>query len=244
MNPGWLLAVTGSLQAIRAGHPCSQACCLCLPACAVTCTLAHLPTCLAVGDHNQILAAWVAQKAAAAAAESPTSAGSGSGSGAYPHQGYIYPGSPGAWRSPSNAVEAMFLDWNSCLSRQGSSALGPPSRCGGAVGSLLWLSRVAAFFFVSKRVLGVLYGCCGLLRDRPWGARGRIYPGRCSGVVGLVLWLRVVEFCLGSRTVLGLRLACLGVLRVMCPCMCPVQATMAVLCPMDASWGSHMCFRY
>lgn len=162
MNPGWLLAVTGSLQAIRAGHPCSQACLRAASVCLPVLSRAHSPTCLpaylprCAGDHNQILAAWVAQKAAAAAAESPTSAGSGSGSGAYPHQGYIYPGSPGAWRSPSNAVEAMFLDWNSCLSRQGSSALGPPSRCGGAVGSLLWLSRVAAFFFVSKRVLGVL----------------------------------------------------------------------------------------
>jgi hypothetical protein len=71
------------------------------------------------GDANQILAAYVAQKAAAAA-ESPT-AGSGGG------QGYFY-GCTAVNRSPSTASEGVFLDWNA-LSRQGSLALGPPSRC-------------------------------------------------------------------------------------------------------------------
>lgn len=73
------------------------------------------------GDHEQLLAAYVAQRQAAAA-ESPTA----SGSGGYQH--YVYPPSPGVWRSPSTAAEGGFLDWNGCLTRQGSSALGPPSR--------------------------------------------------------------------------------------------------------------------
>lgn len=100
-----------------------------LLACCMTATAAlhalHTPH---TGDHNQILAAYVAQRAAAAGAESPTHSGSGSGSG---QGGYIYqPGSPGAavWRSPSTAAEGVFVDWDGCLSRQGSSALGPPSR--------------------------------------------------------------------------------------------------------------------
>lgn len=71
------------------------------------------------GDANQILAAYVAQKAAAAA-ESPTAGSGGS-------QGYFY-GGTAVYRSPSTAAEGVLLDWNA-LSRQGSLALGPPSRC-------------------------------------------------------------------------------------------------------------------
>lgn len=71
------------------------------------------------GDANQILAAYVAQKAAAAA-ESPTAGSDG-------NQGYFY-GGTAVHRSPSTAGEGVFLDWNA-LSRQGSSTLGPPGRC-------------------------------------------------------------------------------------------------------------------
>lgn len=72
------------------------------------------------GDHNQLLAAYVAHRQAEA--QSPKAQGEA-------YRSHIFPSSPGAaWHSPSTAIDAVFLDWNGCLSRQGSSALGSPKR--------------------------------------------------------------------------------------------------------------------